>query len=70
MGEKSTRKEGGKTAPANFLMNENVPPENPATAKGQVTAWSNASAPPAPTTTVSGLSCRRACRPSGASART
>jgi uncharacterized protein (TIGR03118 family) len=44
--------QGGKTAPANFLMNENVPPADPSKATGQVTAWSNASAPPAPTTTV------------------
>jgi uncharacterized protein (TIGR03118 family) len=44
--------QGGKTAPATFLMNENVPPGDPATATGQVTAWSNASASPPPTTTV------------------
>jgi uncharacterized protein (TIGR03118 family) len=42
--------QGGKKAPANFLMNENLPADKPAT--GQVTAWSNASAPPPPTTTV------------------
>ncbi len=42
--------QGGKTAPANFLMNENLFTETSFT--GEVTGWSNASAPPAPTTTV------------------
>jgi uncharacterized protein (TIGR03118 family) len=45
-------KQGGKRAPANFLMNENVPPGDPSKATGQVTGWSSASAPPPPTTTV------------------
>jgi uncharacterized protein (TIGR03118 family) len=43
--------QGGKTAPANFLFNENVFPTE-TTSTGQISGWSNASAPPPPTTTV------------------
>jgi uncharacterized protein (TIGR03118 family) len=42
--------QGGKTAPANFLFTENLFTETSAT--GEITGWSNASAPPPPTTTV------------------
>lgn len=42
--------QGGKTAPANFLFNENEFTETSAT--GKISGWSNASAPPPPTTTV------------------
>jgi len=42
--------QGGKTAPANFLFNENLFTETSAT--GEISGWSNASAPPPPTTTV------------------
>lgn len=42
--------QGGKTAPATFLFNENLFTETSAT--GQISGWSNASAPPPPTTTV------------------
>ena len=38
--------QGGKKAPANFLMNENVFNADQTDATAQVTAWSNASAPP------------------------
>jgi uncharacterized protein (TIGR03118 family) len=44
--------QGGKKAPANFLMNENVFNADQTDATAQVTAWSAASAPPPPTTTV------------------
>jgi uncharacterized protein (TIGR03118 family) len=43
--------QGGKTAPANFLFNENLFADDDS-ATGEISGWSNASAPPPPTDTV------------------